>query len=411
MTPEQAATRYHWVKYRPKDLTIELYLDHFVLSGLRTCEAKFVLEHLLWQKPKRAVGGRNPWFLDFGEYIHYCLEIFYDSFKRFKKPPIIEDWHKLCKAKWDEMKMDEYANSPFKADVDKYEGLEGWKGVAGLLIEYYAYYMDLRVRVVDTEITFGHDKEVFIGKWMAPYKVELVQGKLKRLGKPKLIEVPLFVECYLTGRIDLLVDNGYAIGPVDHKTTAKFDGYEHKDFNPHDGITGYILAVNSILERYRKAGLTNFPVSTCGWIYHISSSRPSVPRDKTKKPQSRFKVTPIGKTLTSLEDYKVRNLTTFKTIAELLFNDRIPQWNTGVCHNLYFRDCEYVPLHEQPSNEWVNILKQNYEIVSPWDTREHSNKQDASTLYGPNTKGDRESTVSTEETISTTTTEPSQKKS
>ena len=50
----------------------------------------------------------------------------------------------------------------------------------------------------------------------------------------------LLLGASFTGRIDLLVDNGTKIGPVDHKSTACFDGYESNDFDPHEGITGYI---------------------------------------------------------------------------------------------------------------------------------------------------------------------------
>lgn len=377
MTPYEASQRYHWVKYIKEKNTIELYLDNYMLSGARICESSFTLEHLLWVKPKYDKTKRRPWFLDFGVYIHYCLELFYNHFKMTGNPPIVDNWISNCKEKWIEMKMSDYAQSDYEADRKKLSDIGDWEGVAGLLIEYYAYYMSLRVRVIDTEITFGHDKEVPIGSFMATYKSEL-WPKMKILNpslfKPKLVDNIFFVNCYLTGRIDLLVDNGYKIGPVDHKTTHKFDGFEHLDFNPHDGITGYILAINELLKKYREQGLTNIPITDSGWIYHISATRPSVPRDKTKKQGPRFKVTPIGKNTEQLIDYKKRQLSTFKRIAELLFNNKVPEWNTTNCNNMFFRPCNYKAIHEQPSTEWESTIDRFYEIGNPWDTRKFGEK-------------------------------------
>jgi hypothetical protein len=251
--------------------------------------------------------------------------------------------------------MDEYANSIIKADVTKFEEVKGWEGVCGLLTQYHVYYMNQRLRVIDTEITFGHNKEVFLGGFTLFHGYEMLDD--------------IKVECYLTGRIDLLVDNGYKIGPIDHKTTHRFDGFEHDDFNPHDGMTGYILAINEILKKYK---LDNQPAPSChgGWIYHISATTPSIPKDKTKQQGPRFKITPIDKTVQQMEDYKARQLSTFRRIAELIFMDKTPEWNTNNCNNMFFRKCEYKPIHEQPSDQWQDIINRFYTIAPAWDTRD-----------------------------------------
>ncbi len=379
MNPEQASSKYHWIKYDKDTNTIEMFLDNYMLSSARVCEAKFHLEHLLNIKPRYTPLGttdngkviRKPWFFDFGEYFHWCLEQFYVSFKEFKQPPKIDDWLKVCHNKWDEMKLDDYKNSIVKADVTKYESLGGWEGCAGLLVGYYTYYMDQRLRIIDTEITFGHNREVLVGK---------TQIFAQHLNMEDCL---ININCYLTGRIDLLVDNGYKIGPVDHKTTGSFDGYEHEDFNPHDGMCGYILAIHEILKNYsvddqvgNKAWYPNKqPQCMGGWIHHISLAQPSTPRDKHKQPGPRFKVTPLDKTLEQLEDYKARQLSTFKRIAELLFNDKVPEWNTINCNNIFFRKCEYKPIHEQPSSQWQDMIDRFYTIGPQWDTRDHSNKE------------------------------------
>jgi PD-(D/E)XK nuclease superfamily len=370
MTPEEASNRYHWCKYDKSTNTIELYLDHYMLSCLRTCEAKFYLEHLLWIKPKRiyAEGQRKPWFFDFGEYIHWCLEQFYNHFKINKTVPPVDWWLDQCKVHWQQMDMDGYANSVNPSDVKKYEEIKGWLGVCSLLTQYYVFYMDMRLRVIDTEITFGHNKEVYLGNFQhqpedySPYRLTLTNQ----------------VKCYLTGRIDLLVDNGYKIGPVDHKTTHKFDGFEHNDFNPHDAMTGYILAIHEIISKYDLG--ERKPESKGGWIFHISACTPATPRDKTKQQGPRFKTTPIDKTTSQLEDFKQRQLSTFKRVCELLFNNKVPEWTTNNCHNMFFRDCEYVPIHEQPSEQWSSVIERFYEITNPWDTRNHVNKEKENAL-------------------------------
>ena len=375
MTPQEASSRYHWCKYDPSTNTVELFLDHYMLSCLRTCEAKFYLEHLLHVKPKYDITQRKPWFLDFGEFVHWCLEQFYNQFKRQKIAPPIDWWLDQCKTKWIFMQMDGYKNSQNPSDVKKYEEVHGWEGVAGLLTQYYVYYMDMRLRVIDTEITFGHNREVYIGNFYTDF-IEGIYDQNYRTN----------VKCYLTGRIDLLVDNGAKIGPVDHKTTHRFDGFEHRDFNPHDAMTGYIYAIHEILGNYAdKDGNYNkgLPVCMGGWIFHISACTPSTPRDKTKPQGPRFKTTPVDKTLIQLEDFKARQLSTFKRVAELLFNDKTPEWNTTTCHNMFFRDCEYVPIHEQPSDQWPDIISRFYQISTPWDTRDHATGQKDNTQEKP----------------------------
>jgi len=377
MTPEQASQKYHWMKYDRNTNTIEMYLDHYMLSGARLCEARFYLEHILQISPRYTPGARKPWFLDWGEYVHFCVEVFYLHFK-VKKCPINPDkWLKICKEKWDEMKMDEYGGpNMYKSDRDKYEGLGGWVGAAGFLVQYYSHYMNLNVRVVDCEISFGYNKEVYLGSFTIGnndfYQHDGPAGPFGAI--PRYFEgqakAYYNVKCYLTGRIDLLVDNGYKVGPVDHKSTNSFDGSEHLDFNPHDGITGYILVINELLKRYRDIGLTNLPRSSGGWIYHLSTTIPSVPRDKSKKQGPRFKATPVDKTPEQLKDYKARNLSTFKRISELVLNNKVPEWNTTTCNNIFFRQCQYFKIHEQPSSEWATMIKQFYIVGEDiWDTR------------------------------------------
>src|ERR1700733_14571908 len=90
---------------------------------------------------------------------------------------------------WAKMDMDYY-----KGKDDKYDDVGGLPGFLSLLVQYYTFYMDLRVRVIDTEIVFGYNKEVHLGSF---YFKEFTDNifPFHELAKPWLT-----VSCYLTGR-------------------------------------------------------------------------------------------------------------------------------------------------------------------------------------------------------------------
>src|SRR6266850_468086 len=71
MTPEQAASKYSWIKISKEDGVTELYCDHHMLQAVRLCEAYFV-EYLLNQTQQK---GRF-WSLEFGTWFHKCMEWF-----------------------------------------------------------------------------------------------------------------------------------------------------------------------------------------------------------------------------------------------------------------------------------------------------------------------------------------------
>lgn len=331
MTPENAAQKYHWIQYNPKDQLIEMFCDNHMLNTLEQCEMKFFTEHLLNVRPI----GHKSWSLSFGAYLHYCFEVYYRFLRdnEGKNMPI-DDFLKYGKEKWYELKLDGYSEDK------KYKTLGGLDGALNLLTMYWAYYHDLRVRVVDVEIAFGKNREVLLGEFYLP--IELGNNP---------------VRCYLTGRIDLIVDNGNKIGPVDHKHHAVFRGDEYKKFNPHDGVTGYILAVNSVMSQLYPKYFEQGRQCLSSWVYHISAAFRT----------DRFKVTPIDKVPEQLEEYKARKVEEFKRIADIIFNGASPRWNTNACSNIYNRECEYKVLHEAPSKEWPNLIKSHYNITEAWN--------------------------------------------
>lgn len=365
--PKEAAERYpHLFSWNESEGCLELYADNHVLSTLRVCEAKFVEEVLNCLSPK---GGNRHWSLEFGQLLHEGLDIFYKSFKETKSAPDFNVFLKEMARRWDIYDMEYYRPDPnvlvskIKGDQKKYYILggrtEGKAGFLALLTEYYAFYMNQRLRVVDTEVSFGRNKEVFLGEiWIELVSDSYWYGRFK-------------VKVYLSGRIDLLVDNGYKIGPVDHKSTIKFDGYESNDFDPHDGISGYIYAINDIL----KNRFPENPHKICntGWIHHISISQDT----------PRFKPTYISKTNEQLEAYRLRQLRTSKRLVELALGEPA-DWNTQACNNIYNTSCPLKELHRQPPIQRENTIKQFYEIREAWNPANPPSIQARGTNNGNN---------------------------
>lgn len=353
MTPQQAAQKYPWCRYDETNNIIELFLDHHMLSTLRMCEIKFVTEHILNIRPR----GHRAWNLVFGTYLHSCFELFYNSLRDGDGIPItIDEFLSFGVKLWYQLRLDDYK------DEEKYAKVGGLDGARSLLVQYYAYYQSLRMRIVATEITFGFNREVPLGEF--DLKGHYYQHYIEE--HDTFVPLPMQVKCYLTGRIDMIGDNGYKVGPIDHKTHAAFRGDEFRKFNPHDGVTGYIYAVNKIMEHRFPEYFAQGRRCLSGWVYHISQSSPSKSR-KTGEIGPRFKTTNIDKTVEQLEDFRVRQLETFKRVCELLFNNKIPEWTTTSCGNIYGSPCEYITIHEAPSEQWVELVKSHYNVTEPWN--------------------------------------------
>lgn len=355
MNFQELASKYpQFLVWNEAEGVLEMYLDHHSLSQMRMCEAKFMEEIVECIHPR----GARYWSLEFGVWSHDCLDVFYDAFKKTGQPPDMQEWTKHGLKLWDLYDLDYYKPDPLKltknmtTDEKKYHAFGGRQGAAGFLLHYYGFYMNQRLRVVATEVSFGRGREVLLGEFKIPPTI-YSEGFESQEDWYKYAW--LTVRVYLTGRIDLLGDNTYKIGPVDHKTTARFDGFEHNDFDPHEGITGYIYAIDRILG-------TQFPdnphkVCRDGWIHHISTNATDEPR---------FKATLINKTPQQLEDFRKRQLRTAKRILEVITGD-VPDMNTLVCNNLYNKPCPYKELHRQPTEQRLGTIKQFYEIRPAWN--------------------------------------------
>lgn len=330
MTIEEAISKYHFVKLG-EDGALELYLDHHSLQSFRQCESYFELSILNNIRPKG-----KAWSLSFGIVFHKMIEEFYKGKQRgdFDYASWIESGLKI----WDDAALDQFK------EHKTYQALGGKAGFLALLAQYGDHYSrELeKLRPVGIEISFGKNKEVFLGAFPVHTGTTWVG-----------------VRCYLTGRIDFLMDSGNAIGPLDHKTAAFFFNPE-KSYIPQEGMTGYVYATKHIIKN-------NFPELLEGrkvdriWMNFVQvKSEPDL--------NKRFKRIPIFKTDWELEQYRLRQLRTFQKIYELMFTEVTADWNTAICNNFFHTECPYRAIHRQNSLEsQLVMIQSDYEITPPWD--------------------------------------------
>jgi hypothetical protein len=220
------------------------------------------------------------------------------------------------------------------------------EGFVTLVMQYATYYNQdsERLRILDTEVAFGSGHEVPLGTltFMVP-------------------EGPIKVDCYLSGRIDFLADDGIKIGPVDHKTRATFAQVEHiLQYNPHEGITGYIYAVGHII-RKRHPVMAAQRKCNSAWLNFIQVANES-------DPVKRFKRGLVMRTDYQLEQWRLRQLSTFEEIFRWLRSGHEPTWNTEVCTHWYGVNCIYHAVHRQPdANSQLVVLNSDYQAGKYWN--------------------------------------------
>jgi len=231
MNIEEACKRYHWIQVAP-DGVVEMFLDHHALQTFRSCEAAFELSMMANVKAK----GKS-WNLEFGIIWHYMVEEFYIA----KRDGVfnINTWLPKAITAWTKAKTDEQfeTHKMYKT----LGGLSGLIAMCGQYAEHFAAEVD-RLRVIGIEITFGKKREVPLG--MFESKASMFGSLDDKAGIN--IYGNHVIKCYLTGRMDFLMDSGSSIGPLDHKTTAFFRGDPTAAYNPQEGMTGYVYATKFI---------------------------------------------------------------------------------------------------------------------------------------------------------------------
>jgi hypothetical protein len=330
----------HWIK-KTDSGSYDLILDNTLFSTFRSCPQLFFDLYAEGYKPK-SQGGRS-WILDFGILFHAMVEIYYKEFRTPGFDPKV--WAlEVGSEKWEAANMNVHSNHR------EFISMNGMMGFCLLLLQYAERFSadNERIRVIATEISFGRNKEVPLGS--------IFDG---------------VVNVYLSGRIDVLVDDRDSICPLDHKTKGTLKGDYSKFYEIDEGPTGYVYALNKILPSILEAaGAGAESLSRdCNKIIMNYISK-SIPKD----PSERFARKPIYKTQAQLNSYQQRMLLS----AEDLFTSLVRYSSTGlasrhtnVCTMHFGSDCVMLPVHSQnsPSNE-LTVLNALYERKKIWNTEE-----------------------------------------
>lgn len=340
MTIEELVSRYHWAQIG-EDGVLELFLDHHVLQTYRMCEEKFNLEILQNYRGK----GAQPWSLNFGGVFHKVVEKIYET-----KQAGTFDYQWLLsysESLWLKAGLDRYS------EHKTYQALNGLSGFLVLVAQYATFYSaeSERLRPIGVELAFGKGKEVLLGSIDTnAYDWSVKDDRFLHFS----------VRCYLSGRIDFLMDSGTAIGPMDHKTKAWFKGNPAEDHDPQEGMTGYVYASAHILKNKFPELLEKRKVNRI-WMNYVQVKAEA---DFNK----RFKRIPIFKTEWQLEQYRLRQLSTFSKILEFVTSNRTADWNTSVCSNTYHQDCTFKHLHKlnNPA-DMLRILNNDFEVAPAWN--------------------------------------------
>lgn len=356
----------HWLKFG-EDGVPELYLDNHMLQTFRQCPSRFELEFI------HGYGGTgHVWFLDFGIAVHTCVEYYY-LHRRDENFDLFWWSGTYAKSVWDKLRMDEYYNKDSQWHHKNYEYLGGATGFCALLLQYASIYHsdNERLRVVGTELYFGKGKEV-------PLTTTEFESNPYIAGS-------LPFRMYLCGKIDLLMDDGFNIGPMDHKTVGDFGGKNPiKSYEIHDGMTGYVYATRMLMRDLKIYNGNDSPRNTNKiWMNFLQvKPLPEKRRDGTiPTAQDRFKRLPLLKTDWQLETYRQRQVSTGQAIFAQLTQPSLAWYrNTQVCTNYMRHDCMFQEVHRQNSREDELVhLSSNFNQGKLWDPedRDHEREEGA----------------------------------
>ena len=344
----------HWLKIGDDGIP-ELYLDNHMMQTFRMCESRGYLDFVEGYKAK----GAHLWFLDFGIAVHKMIEYYYVH-RKDQNFDVLEWAGKLSREVWMKLDIDTYYAKGKPWHHKNYETLGGWLGFSALLLQYAQHFHidNERFRVIGAELYFGKGREVLLHD--SGTKGAEVAGLRFRL--------------YLSGKIDLLVDDGHNIGPMDHKTTSAFMGKNPiVTYEVHEGMTGYVYAAKALLRHsydiYSKE-LTGHPDRLTNKIFmNFIQVKPEA------NPNERFKRTPLFVTDYQLEQYRKRQISTAARILQLLiYPNLVPTRNTMACTNYMRHICTYHGVHRQnsPDSELVTINSQ-FDLGPIWDPEDRAN--------------------------------------
>lgn len=327
----------HWDKKKQKLIVV---VDNHLMQTYRACPGNFFLANVEGYHKKSALREDDKeriWNLDFGIVLHKMIEIYYQNFRNQGFDPDFWAVERAVK-EWQGMRMDVHAEDK------EFKLIGGMHGFVGLCTQFATVFtpQNEKLRILGSEISFGRAKEVpiFIGKYL---------------------------EIYLAGRMDLIIDDGYFICPMDHKSEGLFRGDPGLKYETDEGPTGYVYALSKILPSIVPAG--EILKRDCSKILmNLIQKKP------TDNPAERFKRVPVRKTAWQLEQYRVRMCSTVVHIIEDMERYVIgisPYRNTMMCSNWFHRDCVYRDVHRQQSREAeLSTLSNGYIKLPIWNTEE-----------------------------------------
>lgn len=324
----------HWFVYAD-DGVFEMYLDNHMLQTFRQCQAAFDVYFI-----KNYGGKGRVWFLDLGTCVHKMIEVYY-MLRRHQQFDAFKWGIELGQKVWNAMEMDFYKTHPIRKK--DYEQLGGMGGFCALMVQYAQFYNidNERLRAIGAELYFGKKKEV-----------------------PLLSDHTLYsfapFRLYLSGKIDLLIDNGNEIGPMDHKTRKSFGSRNPViDYETQEGMTGYIFATRAMQKYFPD--LKRNPSKQI-WMNFLQIS-------EVKNIADRFRRIPIFKTDEQLEEYRMRQIATASQIWNLLIHqDLRPTWNTQACANWMHGLCPLESIHRQGlKSTMFKILESDFVRETEWD--------------------------------------------
>lgn len=340
----------NWIKaISPNEY--DMILDHHMLAGFRMCQSYFELLHIQGRRPKTGYS----WALEFGILFHKIIDDIYNWKQKgdFDLERLIKRGVEL----WQTNNMDRFLEHP------TCKSLGGQAGFVTLCLQYVQYYTNdtERLRIVGTEIGFGRDKDVSLGT----FYITVNQAELIK------------VNCYLSGRIDFLAEDGRKIGPVDHKTRAVFGKKDLSiQYNPHEGMSGYIYAAKQLVSKIPEMSHLQ---TNSAWMNFIQVTNES---DVTK----RFRRIIVMRTDQQLEQYRIRQVETFRDIFFYLHWDRTATWNTEVCTHWYGSTCIYQPVHRLPdANSQLIVLNNDFTSGEYWNPEEIGDSDNDSPVSRNNT--------------------------
>ena len=333
-------TQLPWMRWDEQKQKLIVVADNHLLNTYRNCPQHFIYSNVLGLQRKserREDEKARSWFLDFGICLHKMLELYYQD---FRNPGFDVFAWAVDRAvhEWREMDMDVHA------EHKEYKTIGGMTGFVNLLVQYGRTMtpMNEKLRILGAEVSFG------------------------RAG-----EVPLFLsselEIYLAGRMDLIVDDGYFICPMDHKTMGTFRGDPGLQFETEEGPTGYIYALSKILPTIVPEG--EFLKRDCSKILmNLIQKKP------TENPAERFRRVPIRKSSTQLAEYRERMCGTVRHLIldmENFITTGITVRNTTACVNWHYGYCDYRDICRQASGEGrIATITNGYIQLPIWDTEE-----------------------------------------